>query len=265
MLGAALVLVVLVCGYFYTSNHLPSRFKQKEAIGWNAYFDVALNGSLFLIQGIALSIVVWIILFLLMFFLNIPLYLGCECTPFRFAFTIFNSSFLGLKMPLFLTLGMTIAICISSSRDAAKEFSNPEKRRKLYREIASHNSVEKILLESIDMGLLVLVSLKSRKVYVGMVDESRFESLDTATLVIFPFLSGYRDKDTLTFYIENNYAIHYFENNITFDSQPLSVYHYRHALPREQIESISLFDTSTYYAFQSKLKKEENKTLDMDK
>lgn len=59
--------------------------------------------------------------------------------------------------------------------------------------------MENILLESVERGLLLLVTLKSRKVYVGMIDEARFNQLDTNTLVLIPFMSGYRDKDTLTF------------------------------------------------------------------
>ncbi|MDE1476538.1 hypothetical protein [Xenorhabdus bovienii] len=266
MLGAVLVLVVLVCGYFYTSNHLPSRFKQKEAVGWNAYFDVALHGSLFLLQGVILSILLWLALLLFMVLLNAPLCLGVQYSPFTFAFSILHSSILGLKVPLIFILGLTIVRCISSARSAAKDLSDPEKRRELYREIASHNSVEKILFESIELGLLVLVTLKSRKVYVGMIDTSRFESLDTDTVVLIPFLSGYRHKDTLTFQVEHNYATHYFENGITFGSVPLSFYHYRHVLPREQIESISLFDAKTYDVFQSNLKKEEEDiNVDMGK
>ncbi|WP_445494056.1 hypothetical protein [Photorhabdus sp. SF281] len=258
MLGAVLILVVLVCGYFYTSNHLPSRFKQKEAVGWNAYFDVALHGSLFLLQGIILAIGLWAVLACIMFLLNAPLHLGASYTPFTFAFSILSSDIWGLKLPLIFIVTLTIIRCISSARAASKELKDPEKRIKLYKEIASTNSVEKILFESLEADLLVLVTLKSRKVYVGMVDESRFESLDTDTVVLIPFLSGYRDKDTLTFHVEHNYAIHYAERRITLKSEPLSVHHYRHALPREQIESISLFDFETYEAFQLKLKKAEN-------
>ncbi len=44
---AAVVIVVLVCGYVYTNSHLPSRFKQNKAIGWNAYFEVARQGGFF--------------------------------------------------------------------------------------------------------------------------------------------------------------------------------------------------------------------------
>ncbi|WP_244175700.1 hypothetical protein [Xenorhabdus vietnamensis] len=134
-----------------------------------------------------------------------------------------------------------------------KHNNDLEKRIEYFREIAKDSSIEGVLLESVDRideGLLILVTLKSRKVYVGMLDIARFEGMDTNTLVLIPFMSGYRDKDTLTFVIDHDYAEHYRKEGITLTSEPLSVYQFRHVLPFEQIESFSLFDFNTYEKFQ---------------
>ncbi|NHB94197.1 hypothetical protein [Photorhabdus cinerea] len=255
---AAVVIVVLVCGYVYTNSHLPSRFKQNKAIGWNAYFEVARQGGFFLIAGFCLALTLSCLVFAVMMLLNIPVYFGAKYIPFTFAHDLFNSRLVGMSVFSFLILSFTVLISISASYNAEKDFRNPEKRNGIFKEIASNNAIESLLLESIESGLLLLITLKSRKVYVGMVDEARFHHLDTDTIVIIPFMSGYRDKDTLTFCAEHNYADHYRNEGITLTSKPLSVYQFRHVLPLEQIESLSLFNPETYDKFQEVIKDKSN-------
>ncbi|MCE9870281.1 hypothetical protein LZ667_02595 [Hafnia alvei] len=247
---AALIVIVLVCGYHYTKCHLPSRYKQSKAVGWNAYFDVALKGGEFLISGVLIASILTAIVYLLMFFLNIPTYLFGWYTEFTFASDLLSKRVFGLSMYSSACLACTVVVSIGKASEATKNNKDPKKRIEIFREIATHSAVENILLESIERGLLLLVTLKSRKVYVGMIDEARFNQLDTSTLVLIPFMSGYRDKDTLTFCVEHNYVDHYLKEGITLTSEPLSVYQFRHVLPLEQIESFSLFNVETYETFQ---------------
>lgn len=246
---AAFIVCVLVCGYHYNKCHLPSRYKQNKATGWNAYFDVALKGGEFLISGILLAFIVWILLFIIMFAMNIPSYLF-SYTPFSFAHDLFDSRIFGLSMLSATCLSFTILVSVGKAATAKKSHQDPKERVKAFKEIAEYSAIENILLESIDKDLLLLVTLKSRKVYVGMVDKARFSQLDDSVLVLIPFMSGYRDKDTLTFCVEHNYTDHYESNGITLTSEPLSVYQFRHVLPLEQIESFSLFNVDTYESFQ---------------
>lgn len=155
-----------------------------------------------------------------------------------------------------LWLTSTILISVGNTIEARKSNRSLAKRIEGFREIAKDNAIEGIILESLDKvqdGLLLLVTLKSRKVYAGMIDVARFEGMDTSSLVIIPFMSGYRDKDTLSFIVEHNYTSHYAKENITFESEPLSLYHFRHVLPYDQIESFSLFNVNTYIKFQQVL------------
>lgn len=251
---AALIVFVLVCGYHYTKCHLPSRYRQNKAVGWNAYFDVALKGGEFLISGILSAIVLSALLYIVMFAFNIFAYLGASYEKFTFASDFFDIRILGLSMFSALCLGATVIISIGQASQATKNNNNPQKRIDIFREIAAHSAIENILLESIERGLLLLVTLKSRKVYVGMIDEARFNQLDTNTLVLIPFMSGYRHKDTLTFCVEHNYVDHYESEGITLTSEPLSVYQFRHVLPIDQIESFSLFNVGTYDSFQETIK-----------
>ncbi|HDF2343881.1 TPA: hypothetical protein PC598_003509 [Morganella morganii] len=250
---AAIVVVVLVCGYQYVDSHLPSKYKLNQAVGWNAYFHVALKGAEFFIQGMLISVVVVCVLYALMWVLNIPTHIRDLYIPFTFADDIMSFRIFGLSMWSSLCLGATILISIGSTIEAREDNESLEKRIKGFREIAKENAIEGIILESLDRmedGLLLLVTLKSRKVYVGIVDTARFEGMDTNSLVLIPFMSGYRDKDTLSFKVEHNYTLHYAKEGITFDSKPLSVYQFRHVLPYDQIESFSLFNVNTYMKFQ---------------
>lgn len=257
---AALIIIILVCGYNYTKCHLPSRYRQNRAVGWNAYFDVALKGGEFLLNGVFFSSLLFIILFSLMFILNIPAYFMDEYNKFTFASDFWDVRVFGLGMFSAVCVGWAVVASYIQSSKAKKDYLNPKKRVEIFREIAAHSAIENILLESIEHGLLLLVTLKSRKVYVGMIDEARFNQLDTNTLVLIPFMSGYRHKDTLTYCVEHNYVDHYSSQGITLTSEPLSVYQFRHVLPFDQIESFSLFDVNTYDTFQEVIK--QKKELD---
>ena len=48
--------------------------------------------------------------------------------------------------------------------------------------------------------MLIFVTLKSCKVYIGYVDAPRIEYSHTQHLAIIPCISGYRDKDTLRYH-----------------------------------------------------------------
>ncbi|CAM6775550.1 hypothetical protein ABUO68_000441 [Escherichia coli] len=248
---AALIVIVLVCGYHYTNCHLPSRYRQSKAIGWNAYFDVALKGGEFLISGILIAALLVVVLYAGMSLWNIPAYLFGWYAPFTFAHDFLKMRVFGLSMFPAMSIAFTIIVSIGKASEATKNHKDPQKRKAIFEEIAAHSAVENILLESVERGLLLLVTLKSRKVYVGMIDEARFNQLDTHTLVLIPFMSGYRDKDTLTFCVEHNYVDYYLSQGITLTSEPLSVYQFRHVLPFDQIESFSLFNVETFETFKA--------------
>ncbi|MEI9613177.1 hypothetical protein [Atlantibacter hermannii] len=256
-MSAALVIVVLVCGYLYINSHIPSKILFKKSTGWQSYFQVALKGSIYLIMAFTLLLIGWVLIFFVMQILSIPHYFFPGWPEFTFAYDLWGFHIAGIGMPFIALVGMTIAISLGESKQAEKQLKNPDHRRNLFAQIAQSSPVEGVLLESLNsqQQLLVSITLKSRKVYIGMVHEARLEEHDTDTVVIIPFLSGYRHKDTLSFVEEVNYADHFKECGITFTSKPISLSQYRHVIPRDQIESISLFNSAMYAHFQQ-LKKD---------
>ncbi|OAT41384.1 hypothetical protein M988_2009 [Hafnia paralvei ATCC 29927] len=253
-MGAALVVLVLVCGYLFINSHIPSKILFKKSTGWQSYFQVALKGSIYLTLAALSLVMFWIAAFVVMQIFNLPHFFNSSLHKFSFAMDLIDGSIAGIGLPFVALASLTIFISVMESKQAEKQLKDPDARRKIFEEVAKCSPIENVLLESLDSNhrLLVSISLKSRKVYVGMVHEARLEEHDTDTVVIIPLLSGYRDKDTLSFREEVNYADHYEECGITFTSEPLSLSQYRHVIPRDQIESISLFNSDMYTKFKEK-------------
>ena len=99
-------------------------------------------------------------------------------------------------------------------------------------------------------GELAQVSLRSGRIYVGMIHTATLEYEKTANIVLIPMLSGYRDAQTMNLRIENNYSRWYAEHDITLDSEPRSAMSFRKVILLNQIESISLFDPASASALE---------------
>lgn len=121
------------------------------------------------------------------------------------------------------------------------------------------DGVESLLVQAIDEDMLIFVTLKSRKVYIGYVAAPRIEHSHTQHLAIIPYISGYRDKDTLRYHEQHRYYELYLAKGITADSEGLNLQHFRHVIPMDQVEAVSLFDTGTYLSFDDCSEPEETK------
>ncbi|EFE94562.1 hypothetical protein HMPREF0758_3796 [Serratia odorifera DSM 4582] len=89
---------------------------------------------------------------------------------------------------------------------------------------------------------MVLVTLASQRIYIGLVYTALNESTASDNLVLLPLLSGKRDPNALQIKVENNYAAYYQRNKIDLSSKPDSVFCFRKIIFLHQIESLSLFD-----------------------
>ncbi|MDY4387746.1 hypothetical protein [Pectobacterium aroidearum] len=252
-MGPLIVMVVLVCGYWYTDNHYPSRIRHARSNGWNSYFNVAMHGCRFFLSGLVTTFFVYTTIFFIDFIFNLPLKIWPKAYDKFTSFErFFNSELMGYPSFIWSSAVLAIWIAYRQASDAKKEMQKEESRLKAYREVAKTDPMESLLVQAIDEEKLIFVTLKSRKVYVGFVAAPRFEHSETSHLCIIPYLSGYRDKDSLRFIETHSYVEHYIENNITSNSEPLNLNHFRHIMPMEQVDSVSIFDTSTYQRFKDK-------------
>lgn len=102
-----------------------------------------------------------------------------------------------------------------------------------------------MLLQCMEAGELAWVTLKSRRIYIGMIHAVTFEHASKANIVLIPMLSGYRDARTLNLAVEHNYSHWYHMHEINFTSKPKPALKFRKVIMVDQIESLSLFDPAS--------------------
>ncbi|HEF0123272.1 hypothetical protein N0P75_08645 [Citrobacter youngae] len=245
-----IITVILVCGFWYTENHYQSRIHHARTNGWSSYFYVAMHGCRFVAQGFLLVLAVYMVAWLLGIIPFVINLFRDKPLEWHFLEWLVDAKVMGL--PLFAVTSMLFAclIAYSEGKDARKVMENEDARQKAYREMASKDSLESLLVQAIDTEMLIFVTLKSRKVYIGYVAAPRVEFHSSAHLEIIPFISGYRDKDSLRYREQHRYYDLYLAKGITFDSTPLNLQHFRHVIPIDQIEAVSLFDEDTYGDFE---------------
>lgn len=247
-MGTAIFMVLMVCGYWYTSRDLSTRFKIKRSFGWDVYFLVALYGCIFVLQGVIATGLLWLLLLILSFAVN-----NFHPTAQNYAdwqIEFMNWSFLGIQAPVVVMLAFAILFCLYRSNWAGSARLDGEGRKQLYKRLARSSGIEQLLYQCMEAGELALVTLKSRRIYVGMVHTANLEYEKTANIVLVPMLSGYRDGKTMNLCIENNYSKWYADHDITLDSDPISAMAFRKVIMLDQVESISIFDPASASALE---------------
>lgn len=103
-------------------------------------------------------------------------------------------------------------------------------------ELLSDGSLGRLFFDSATEGRLVLVSLKSRKIYVGTVNiisEPNEKQGPNIEISINPIMSGYREKDNLRVFFSNDYNdLHDIDKSVIF--------------PLSEVSQASWFDIETH-------------------
>ncbi|MCE0490704.1 hypothetical protein LU196_11665 [Pantoea sp. Mb-10] len=242
-MGTAIFMVLMVCGYWYTNRDMSSRLKIKRSFGWDVYFLIALYGCIFVVQGVLATAFIWLVL-LAASALNNALALS-EAMHARWHVDFMTWSFLGIQAPVVVMLTFAVLFCVYRSNWAGSARLTASRRKDLYQRLSRSNGIEQLLLQCMEEGELAWVTLKSRRIYIGMIHAATFEYANTANIVIIPMLSGYRDARTLNLAIEHNYSRWYDQHSINFVSEPKSALDFRKVIMVSQIESLSLFDPAS--------------------
>ncbi|MBL0450419.1 hypothetical protein [Aeromonas caviae] len=253
-MGAFLLFVVLTIGFIYTSRDLEARYKQKKSTNWESYSHMALWGFIFWGAGTCLVAFFWLFLAIVSVFLTTVGSLFSDSFQVTWHTVFYHWTIVETNVPLVLSLvfGGMFAWAVTEAK-AKKTKSDPQARLNVIEKIAASDNIQLLLIESTRHQLRVMLTLKSRKVYIGFIKQFAHEQVvpGDEDIVIIPLISGYRDKDTLKFHESHSYVTLYDEQGIGTDTEPLSLDDFRVVVPREQIESVSLFDPKTYVAFQN--------------
>ncbi len=112
-MGTAIFMVLMVCGYWYTSRDLSTRFKIKRSFGWDVYFLVALYGCIFVLQGVIATGLLWLLLYALSAADNTFHFTAQTYADWQIDFM--NWSFLGIQAPVVVMLAFAILFCLYRS------------------------------------------------------------------------------------------------------------------------------------------------------
>ncbi|UQY44307.1 hypothetical protein M1E08_20170 [Erwinia sp. PK3-005] len=246
-MGTAIFMVLMVCGYWYSSRDLSTRFKFKRTFGWDVYFLVALYGCIFVIQGVIATAIIWLLLLAISAVMNeLPQYFGPGHHHYHIEFM--NWSFLGIQAPVVIMLTFAVLFCLYRSNWAGSARLDGRGRRELYNSLTRTNGVEHLLYQCMEGGELAWITLTSHRIYIGMIMSSSFDSVDANNVVVIPMLSGYRDSKTLDLVVEHNYSAWYAKHDIGLTTEPQSALDFRKVILLDQIESLSLFDPASALA-----------------
>lgn len=214
-----LLLLPLLGGYVFCRECYYTRFKFKRFESYRLIFESALWGLLFLV--VARFLVYWFRLLPAPFLQSWASFVG-SLAPFPYLSTAFGAFLLGP-----VTAFVANRFCDEvSAKDLAVENSGDE--------------LLGLLIDAMDRDFAVLLTLSSRKVYVGYVWQS--PSLDIPEMsfvVLLPVISGFRDSATLTVTFTTNYIS-------LWQTGKVSPEDFLIVIPTGTITSASLFDRDVY-------------------
>ncbi|MGO2335542.1 hypothetical protein [Providencia sp.] len=262
-MNTIIFVIVLISGYLYVNTAISSKYIFKRSAGWDAYFFVA-------VWGVCFTVVAWLLCSALSLFgtfrylYNILLsngYIDSETINRMFPLSLSDKlKFADLKFAIFGLVSLFLAF---SAGYLQRWWVNRDEDRMIdaLARAVNNDPLESMLIEASVRSFPVILTLSSRKIYVGLISCPKFEHGKAEYLQLLPLLSGYRDKDDLTVTITTNYRRHYIDSGIAngLGDTQLSLSDFRTLIPKEEVEGISFFDANTYSNFKEKEQSDKNK------
>ena len=220
-MGLGWLLIPALAGYWFLTHWNWTRFQAERASGYHLLFRSAIAGGLLLTGA-------YVLLTLLSPLCPQDCAAWTAFVPFPYAGTFVLSAGLGYVLPFLLN----------------RYYSRQEAARHA---IARHgNLIEQLMAEAIERQVLVQLSLKSGKVYVGLGLASALAGPDALEISLIPLASGYRAVDTQTMHLTTYYA-----PVLEKLTQHLTDEDFRVVIPLTEVVSARLFDFEAHIAFQA--------------
>lgn len=275
-MSAILIVCILVAGYYYLEKTPTEKIKFKRSNNWEAYVILVKHGLFYMMFGVLLTLILLMLVGILL--------LKSDKFSIDFLFSYMQLIYSKTSLGFWQVAGGILSTCafvfsliylvvreqwfnfllilkswlnnvwasnndLSLNEDGGMSQSLPKEKRRLLKQLKNQDGLLWIALESMEKSTTVKISLKSKKIYVGLVHGEQFERMDFDNLIILPYLSGYRDKDTLRFVVNVNYADFYKQHGV-FDSDKWyeneAVTNFQLGIRVGEIESISFFDVATF-------------------
>lgn len=231
-------------GYIQSTATPFGRATLRRCQGWESYAHLAKNGIGLLLYGVLLTLMLAALMYGLATLAYIVVWLAsAEVSPYELVYDLFSFSlFRGIKVYEALIVLFSFFYYLGQLKN--------EKTSESWKEsFKNQDALLNVVLEAAESQRPLRISLKSRKVYIGIVESEQFERADLDNLAIIPYLSGHRDKDTLEMRIDHSYYSVYMKNNILEDDNFSMLSQFRVVIRLSEVESLSLFDISYYGDF----------------
>lgn len=260
--SALILATILVAGFIFVLHYPPARYSHKRSEGWHTYLH---SGA----WGIPFAFASFLICLLTQWLCSEPNAITAQVAeaatmaaePSTNENIIIGFAFL---TPMLAGLAGKLAHCCyyglpsfthkllsTLKRGAAwhkwvAEFNQKATRRQLLTitNTVRHDPFENLIVQATNNVCSVMVTLKSHKVYIGMVTNSGVEHGKLEYISIIPLISGYRTKDDFKLEL----TVHYSEMYKKVGLGRLD--DFKTVLPVSEIESVRLFDYDIYYGFQ---------------
>lgn len=240
-------MLILVVGYHYARSLPSEKVNLKRSAGWETYVYLGFHGLRFLVMALVIAIILWIVVFLVLNFvdwvfnLSVRIWLQRQVTCILFD---------DIQVYHVLVAVFAWALCQSEIKDKVEQGNTL-----IVENIRNYDGLLRLVIEAASMQKPLRLSLKSRKVYVGLVMEEQFESGDLDYVLIVPLVSGYRDKDTLDIFFDCSYVSVYekhglFVGDELSEKELLKLDDFRLAIKVSEIESVSFFEFGVIHEFE---------------
>ncbi len=239
-MNIGLILVPIIAGYWYFIRSNRTKYTAKRLSGYDLFFHSAVYGFVFFLAGS--------LLFLLCSSLSSSLIpsilhiLQQSTKDFEIEITASSLTISGVFL---VTLALAHVLPI---------LGNLVFDEILYAKKAAYQNndyVEWLLQDCMENDVFSEISTRSSKFYIGLALRSGITSTEDSDIMLIPFWSGYRDKDTRELVITTSYSSvlrKAFQNefkNVNYGD-------FRICLPMSEIVSVRKFDFDVFDYFQMK-------------
>lgn len=250
-MGVVYIAFILATGYVFSTLSLPASHKLSKTAGWVPYFQVAMYGFVFFIFTLPLLL-----------FIDLKDYARHLSSSIGFKYYHYSELGISLteaKMAVWAIASMFLALLSGTISWLIHKV--PSIRNRAVKASVRGDVLDSVIYNNTQSNLnkfegnslsYISVTLKSRKVYVGLCNDTTLGGGSITGIKLTPVLSGYRDKDTLQVNYKTNYFDHYkFHYTDGRDVNYKEVFEkFKVTLTIAEVESISLFDVDEYIRFQ---------------
>lgn len=244
----ALLILPLIGGYFFAINWLGLKYTVAREDGHRLYFRAAFCGAIFFIMLYILHLVVVESFPPYRYIVNLadgylkPFFPDQKYSkpPTDFVLTAVYSLLFGYCLAKFLNL-----------------FYNDKSKDKLLSKAIESDEFESLLHRVIRKNIPICITMDNSKVYVGIVKNTTKPDQTRRAISIWPYMSGFRAKDTgkmeFTTYYDKIYDKIQEEMGKVPANAKIKVKpeEFEIVIPTDKIASISIFDLDVWELFQS--------------